>query len=105
MKHIWLISVVLAAVLMSGCTQTGTQQQVHNVDIVNFAFEPAEISINAGDAVTWMNKGTVTHDVTSSLFDHDMNPGESFSFTFNQTGEYDYHCDIHPSMKGKVIVK
>jgi plastocyanin len=105
MKFVWLAAVLLAAVLISGCAQTISAQQAYNVEIVNFAFVPAEITINAGDTVNWTNKDTAVHDVTSSLFDHDINPGESFSFAFNQTGIYDYHCDIHRSMKGRIIVR
>jgi len=85
---------------------TGNEPKTASVDIVNFAFQPAEITVTAGTTVTWTNKGSVKHDITSAgIIDHDLNPGETFSFKFDTPGTYDYHCDIHTSMTGKVIVQ
>jgi len=98
-------AIIIASLLITGIE--GCQKQQASVEIKNFAFNPSEISIDKGTSVTWTNKDSVTHDITidSGLFDHDLNPGESFSFIFNEPGTYDYHCDIHPSMKGKIIVQ
>jgi len=77
------------------------------ISIKDFAFNPAEITIKKGMTVKWMNEDSVIHDVTmdNGAFDHDINPGESFEYKFTESGTYDYHCDIHTSMKGKVIVE
>jgi plastocyanin len=78
------------------------------VAIENFAFSPAAISVSIGTTVTWTNKDTVQHTVTSltSVFDSGLfGKDKSFSFTFNQVGTYEYYCLPHPYMTGKVIVE
>jgi len=74
--------------------------------ITEYKFTPATVNIRINETVTWRNEGNVTHDVTidNGLFDVDLEAGETFSYIFNETGIYDYHCDIHPSMKGRVVV-
>lgn len=71
-----------------------------------FAFTPAEMTINKGETVTWTNEDSATHDVASDTFKSDsMKKGDTFSYTFNETGTFDYICSFHPSMKGTVIVQ
>lgn len=78
------------------------------VDIKNFAFSPATLTVKVGTRVTWTNNDTVSHTVTSDtgslLSSPTIAPGQTFSFTFNNVGTTNYHCAIHPMMKGKVIV-
>ena len=75
-------------------------------------FQPAEISISAGTTVTWTNEDAVGHTVTSGtrgspsgMFDESVNAGGTFSFTFTESGTYEYFCSIHPGMDGTVIVE
>lgn len=78
------------------------------VAIENFAFSPAVLKIKAGQKVVWKQNDAATHTVVSAndLFSSGaLQRGDEFSFVFNQVGEYDYHCGIHPSMTGKIIVK
>jgi amicyanin len=79
------------------------------IDIRNFAYSPAALTIKKGETVTWTNQDTVRHDVrvtsgpvtfTSAL----LGKGESFSHTFDQVGTYEYICSPHPYMKGTVTV-
>jgi plastocyanin len=76
------------------------------MNLGNRAFgEP--IDVPAGTTVTWINDDSMPHTVTSTegAFDSDtLNHGESFSFTFTTPGEYDYFCEIHPTMTGRVNV-
>ena len=77
------------------------------VAIVNYTFEPMELTIKVGTTVTWENKDAVPHTVTADngAFDSGrMNQGDKFSFTFNEPGTYTYICDIHPYMKGTITV-
>lgn len=77
------------------------------VTISNFAFDPATITIKAGQTVTWTNQDTVAHTVVAddnSWKSPDINNGASFSHTFTTAGTYAYHCSIHPKMKATVIV-
>jgi len=56
--------------------------------------------------VTWTNKAGNEHTVTSDdgLFNVSIVGGKTFSFTFDQPGEFPHHCEIHRRMKGKIIV-
>lgn len=80
---------------------------VVEVNIENFMF-PDTITITKGTKVRWTNKDTSSHSVVSNdkKFDSGkLTQGKSFEFTFTQAGTYDYHCAIHPLMKGKVVVQ
>jgi plastocyanin len=79
-----------------------------SVNIKNFAFEPAALNVKVGTTVTWTNNDSVAHTVTSDsgnlLNSPTLSPGESFSFTFTSAGSVAYHCNIHQTMKGVVVV-
>ena len=76
----------------------------------NACFSPYTITVESGDAVTWVNKDTVLHTVTGETphpdgnFDSWMLPGKDFTFEFETVGEYPYHCSVHPWAKGVVVV-
>jgi plastocyanin len=77
------------------------------VDIQEFAYTPDPVMISVGTTVRWTNNDDVEHTVTSDtgLFDSDdLDPGESFEYRFDVPGTYPYHCEIHPSVQGTVIV-
>ena len=78
-----------------------------SVSIKNFAFSPTILNIKTGTKVTWTNNDSVSHTITSDsgLFDSgNLSSGQSFSFTFSNAGTINYHCAIHPMMKGSVVV-
>ena len=75
--------------------------------IVDLAFEPAVIEVEAGASVTWANEDSVPHTVTARTADFNsgvMQEGETYSQTFDEPGTFDYFCAIHPSMSGSVVV-
>ncbi|MDP2729945.1 MAG: cupredoxin family copper-binding protein [Dehalococcoidales bacterium] len=81
---------------------------VIEVTIEGFAFKPAEITIAAGSTVTWQNNDSVIHIVTAQdkLFDSgSLSNGNTFSYTFEQKGTFEYYCAVHPYMKGRVIIE
>jgi plastocyanin len=76
--------------------------------LANFAFSPATLNIQVGTMVSWTNNDSTTHTVTSDngIFDSgNLAPNATFSYTFNTAGTFAYHCAIHTSMTGKVVVK
>ncbi len=78
------------------------------VVIEGFAFTPATITIPAGTTVTWTNKDSAAHTVSSrdDVFDSgNMRGGATFSYTFDRKGTFEYYCKIHPYMTAKVIVE
>lgn len=87
-------------------TGTTTTPQTYNITIKNFAFDPATLNIKVGDTVTWINQDIAPHRPNGTIFHSNViNPGQSFSFTFNAAGTYDYICLIHTYMKGRIIVQ
>lgn len=88
-----------------------------NVTIQDFAYAPATLSVTKGQTVVWTNKGPSAHTVTSdaATFDsgnlappagtgYNATAGQTFAFTFTQTGTFPYHCTLHPQMTGTVTV-
>jgi len=64
--------------------------------------------VPVGGVGVFRNNDAVAHTFTADggLFDSGpVEPGKSFSFTFGAAGEVSYHCEIHPSMKGRVKVE
>jgi len=83
--------------------QTGTTVAI---SISNFSFDPSVLNFKKGDTVTWTNNDAVPHQIASASFTGPViNKGQTYSFTFDSMGTFDYHCAIHPSMKGTIIVK
>ena len=77
------------------------------VAIVDGAFQPGSILVQAGDTVTWTNTGSTPHTVTAddgSVDSGPLAPGASFSHTFPTAGLFTYHCAIHPEMTGAVTI-
>jgi plastocyanin len=83
-----------------------------NVSVVDDAFEPASVTIQAGDSVTWtLNEGF--HNVRADDGSWGNTPGDDwppFTHTFTTPGIYEYYCEIHSEpddtdMNGVVIVE
>jgi plastocyanin len=83
------------------------------------AYRPNPIEVNTGDTVTWVNDDSTPHTATSGTpdsgstgmfggtddFPEIIGPqGDTQSFTFDDAGEFEYYCTLHPSMVGTVIV-
>lgn len=94
----------------SDTSANATDTKDSSVEIKNHAYSPATITVKVGTTVTWTNQDGVRHDVVATNASADapsselLARGESYSFTFNKPGTYDYYCTPHPYMKGKVIV-
>ena len=84
-------------------------EQLVDVFIEGYQYQPAEVTIRAGDSVRWTNhEKRTSHSV---LFPRDggleserLFPQESWQRRFEKPGRYDYHCGPHPEMKGVVVV-
>jgi plastocyanin len=125
MSTIRLALVVLSvfSVLAGGLSigQTLVYAQGASVSIVpnsatlgDKAYSPNPAEIKAGETVTWTNDDSQIHTATSGavgaedsgkVFDSGiLSPKATFDFKFDQAGEYDYYCTLHPQMLGKVVV-
>jgi len=79
-------------------------------------FVPSTATVEVGETVTWDNTdGTAPHTATSggpggddqgAVWDSSLiMASQSFSFTFDTAGTFDYFCMVHPWMTGTVIVE
>lgn len=86
------------------------QPLTHNVSIVGVSagFAPVNLTIKKGDQVRWTNNDSnIAHTATSDNGQFDsgtLQPGQSYTRTFDTVGTYAYHCTPHPNMKGTVTV-
>lgn len=98
--------VIVLATIISGCSTSAiTTVDKNTVNIQSSQFSPAEITIKQGESVTWVNKDSVGHTIVGITFQSNLlDIGQSFKQIFNVAGTFEYHCSVHPSMIGKVIV-
>jgi plastocyanin len=76
--------------------------------IDNFAFAPKELKVKAGSTVDWTNKDDTPHTVTSddgAFSSPLMDTDQSFHYMFQKPGKFPYHCKLHPTMTGVVLVQ
>jgi plastocyanin len=99
----WLLAILPLIVTDVGWAATQT------VNITNFQFSPASLTVNIGDTVKWVNQDPSPHTTTSDqsppLWDKTLAKGASYSRVFTKEGTYTYHCAFHPSMKATVTVR
>ena len=98
-----------ASVILGNTTGVAADIQiVPNAPAVAMAFSPQSFQIPVGGTVTWINKDTMAHTVTSNttgLFASSLlTPGASWSHVFAQNGTFYYHCEPHPQMWGVIVV-
>jgi amicyanin len=99
-----ILSVTQTRVAASSPVATAATQ----VEINNFSFAPATVTVSAGTTVTWINRDEIVHNVVSSdktIKSEALDTDDKFTFTFTKPGTYSYICTIHPRMKGTVIVQ
>lgn len=74
--------------------------------IQNFTYQPQDLIIPVGTTVTWVNHDSAPHTVTANdgRFDSRLlDPGQSFSYTFDQVGTFPYYCLFHGSPGGGMM--
>lgn len=119
-KIIWIVAVIVilaiavgAIVVFNNNTAANNAANTKNsilgiVNIQKSSYNPGTMTIKNGDTVTWKNNDSVSHSVVAD--DDSFNSGEiiagsKYKRTFVKTGTYNYHCAIHPNIKGVVVVK
>jgi plastocyanin len=91
-----------------GTSGDTTATESKAVKITNDAFDPADLNVKVGATVKWTNDDKDPHTVTSDKGDwgsQELAQGQTFTATFTKAGTFEYHCKLHPSMKGKITVK
>ncbi|MDO8563534.1 MAG: plastocyanin/azurin family copper-binding protein [Nanoarchaeota archaeon] len=121
----WVIGIIIVVVLIAGVViynqsdkeviPKGTSLNIvddasseKSIDITGFAFPQEPLTIKKGEKVTWKNKHSSPHTVTSisgtELKSDTLNKDQTYSHIFTQVGTYEYRCNFHDSMTGKIIV-
>lgn len=79
------------------------------VDVAIFAsaFEPSVLKVVNGTTVRWTNKDSASYIITGKGFrSPELNKRENWSYTFNDTGIFEYNCTSHPFIQaGRIIVE
>jgi amicyanin len=98
--------------MMGGYQQNPSQQGTPvtgntHPTMQNYTYQPANMQVRVGTTVTWTNQDSVPHSVTFKNGMKDsglLTQGQSFSYTFNTPGTYQYYCTVHPYMVATVTV-
>ena len=76
------------------------------ITIANFKFNADRVTVKKGDTVVWKQQDDAIHSIKfSDQESARLAKGETYSRTFTEAGEYTYHCGIHSSMTGVIIVQ
>ena len=82
--------------------------KTYRVRITKFTFEPATLTISAGNQVEWINEDfaphTATEHETGAWDTGELGRGDVASVTFDAPGSNDYYCVFHPHMRGRIVV-
>jgi len=85
-----------------------TAASATEINIDNFSFSPAVVTVKAGTTVTWTNRDDIPHTVVAddkSFKSKVLDTGEKFTFTPTKPGTYGYFCSIHPKMTATLVVQ
>lgn len=102
----------LFPILLSSCHSRDqkTAANAHKTDTVTIQqmnFTPASITIENGDTIVWINKDMVDHTVKeekhTAFYSDTIRAGKSWKMRAYENA--DYFCSIHPTMKGKIVMK
>ena len=104
-----IITIVCAGLLSAVGAATAPPKPVkHPVTMEAVAFQPADLTVSAGDTIVWTNNDPFPHTVTakSGIFDSKPLPaGKAWTYRAQKKGDYPYVCTLHPTMTGTIHVK
>lgn len=120
-----LLPLAIAALLAAGCGSDknptapgggggggGTADVVINIVANSGAssYSPNPDTVSVGQTVAWKNMDSMTHTATSDVggvfsSGNIMAGGTCSPITMTAAGSYPYHCSLHPSMTGTLVVK
>jgi plastocyanin len=125
-KIVSLFGLILISsiILMTGCNKSnsnystappaggGGSPGANEVWMQGMSFNPSTKTISVGTTITWTNKDSFAHTVTSGvpnapdgMFNSgNLNSGVTFSYKFNTAGSYKYYCIIHGAMMTATMI-
>jgi plastocyanin len=104
-----VVGMLAGAMLLAGA-MPAAQAADATVNIDNFTFSPAQVTVAPGTTVTWTNRDDIPHTVTDAAEKRDfksapLDTGERYAHVFSTAGTYHYFCSLHPHMQGTVVVQ
>jgi plastocyanin len=103
MKLIYISLILIILTLIYSCNIK--EELNHEIIISNNQFIPSSITIQKGDSIRWINRDNITHSIYNTEFDSKiLKKYEEFKQSFHKSGKYEYICQIHPNLKGSIIV-
>jgi plastocyanin len=99
---------LLLAGLAFGAPPARSAPATHTVVADATRFQPATLTVKAGDTIVWVNKDMFPHTATSKAGGFDSGvimAGKSWTFTAKKKGSFPYVCVLHPTMKGTLRVE
>lgn len=92
-----------------GCHRAGTtttEATGTTVEMIEACFTPTILHVAPGDSVTFVNRDSMTHNVTANDWGHwdDLYEGDRFTATFGDEGIFPFACTYHPGMSGAIVV-
>ena len=105
MRKLILVLAALTALVGAGPAGAATTK---TVNIFGSAFSPKSVTITEGDTITWVNKDNTNHQLLADkgqFVSAILRPKQSFSFSFNAAGTYTYKDELHPTVRGTIVVK
>jgi plastocyanin len=105
-----LATVACAALLIlaGGAAAAPPRPAKHTVVMEAVAFQPADLTVKAGDTIVWTNKDPFPHTVKAAgggFQSTEVDAGKAFTFRATKKGDYPYVCTLHPTMSGMLHVK
>ena len=96
------LGLTVALPLLPSALQAAGHAVTHEVSIEGMAFSPATLEVKIGDTIVFTNKDRAPH--TASAVDESfdsgrLSKGESFELVIESTGQIDYFCKFHRTMK------
>jgi plastocyanin len=108
-----VLLVPLLAVSLAAARGRGTLAPVtsrYTVDISSSAYHPADLEVETGDTITWINRDIIPHTATSDASPRAIDTGtiavgDSATYVATSAGVYRYTCSFHPTMQGRLVVR
>lgn len=118
------LPLVVAALLLPGCGGGGSDSTSSDsssgaaaappspadaVTIVDYTYEPAQLTVPAGTTIEFTNEDSTPHTATSkqsgAFETGSIDTGKTATIKLEEPGTYAYYCAFHPFMKGTVTVE
>ncbi|MDW7731680.1 MAG: hypothetical protein SCH66_04515 [Methanolobus sp.] len=111
---IFTFLLLAAFLILAGCAEKTSDSAIEGESVNaktvviyqdNFSFHPDYVIIEEGDTIKWINNDTAASVIRGSSFQSPtLREGDSFSYTFEKTGTYDYFLISHPWTRGGIVV-